>query len=181
MVVPLWNIGSHCVLVPTQRRFGNMDFFRTFFSDTIERLSPVGNPVAKLAIFLFYHSLGSRSGLGSKKLGSTWLHDRANRRSLLSDVIHFIFSNQDADTPTFIPSSSAVPTIPQVTIHSPPNSTTYLPNLISTDEQVGLDSTSTNEASDNDPTVELPSAAGLEFLADNSIEDQREVPPVNSV
>ena len=85
-----------------------------------------------------------------------------NEERSLSDDIPFIVSKHDVDTRTFISSSSAASTIPEVIFISPSHSlTTYIPNSTSTDEQGSPDSTSTTKASDNDPTVEIPSTAAV--------------------
>ena len=87
----------------------------------------------------------------------------------LSDKTLFMFSNQDVDTSTFIPSSLAASKIPKVTIPSPPTSpTTYLLDPASTDDQVSPNSFSTIEAYDNDPAVDFPSTAGVQSLASNN-------------
>ena len=56
----------------------------------------------------------------------------------------------------------------------------YLSNQASYDKQVGLDSTSTVEAIDNDAAVEVSSTAGVQFLAYDSFENQHELPPAYS-
>ena len=98
-----------------------------------------------------------------------------------------IFSNLDADlrplgpsSPDKLvgPSSPAVSTDPKVIVISPPNSpVTYLSNPASTDGQHSPDSTSTIEASENDIIIEIPSLADIELLANNSNEEQHELPP----
>ena len=56
----------------------------------------------------------------------------------------------------------------------------HLPNQVSTDEPVGPVSTSTIEARDNHPAVETSSTVGVQFLADDTNEDQHELPPTYS-
>ena len=94
-----------------------------------------------------------------------------------NDNILAIFSNIDEDLRYLGPSSPALSTDPEVLF--PPNFQTYLPSPASFDEQDSFDSTSTIEASDNDPTVGIASTAGVQFLADNSNEDQFELSPAN--
>ena len=55
-----------------------------------------------------------------------------------------------------------------------------LPNQILNDEPVSPDSTSTIEASNNDPAVEASLTAGVQFIADDTNEYQYELPPVYS-
>ena len=100
----------------------------------------------------------------------------------LSNQNPFIFSNQDAKTRFFIPSSSAAYTIPEVIILSPPNSppTLYLPNQTSSGKQVSPDSPFTCHASYNDPAVELSTTASVQSLADNIFEDQRKLQTTES-
>ena len=103
-----------------------------------------------------------------------------------ADNIFAIFSNLDADlrplgapTPDTLSRlpSPAVSTDPEVIFISPPTSPlTNPPNQVSKDEPVSPDSTSTIEASDNDITVEVPTA-DIQLLADNSNEEQHEPPP----
>ena len=72
----------------------------------------------------------------------------------LSNDNPFIISSQNADTRTFIPSSSAASTIPKVIIQPPPNyPAMYLPDLASTDKEVNPGSISTIVASDNNLAV----------------------------
>ena len=74
--------------------------------------------------------------------------------------------------------SSAVSTDPEVIVTSPPNSpVTYLSNPASTDGQHSPDSTSALEASENDIIIDIPPTADIELLANNSIEEQHELPP----
>ena len=99
----------------------------------------------------------------------------------LSDDTPFLLSNQDADKRSCILSSSAASTIPDVEVPSPPTSrTAYLPNTASSNEQVSSDSTSTTEASDKNPEVEIPSTAGVQLLEANSFEHERELQPADS-
>ena len=101
-------------------------------------------------------------------------------RSLSHDT-PFSFSNQDADTRTFIPSNSAASIFPEAIIPSTPTSpTTYVPNPASTYKQVVSVFTSTNEASDNDPTVIFPPMAGIQILAENNFENQRKHHPAGA-
>ena len=107
------------------------------------------------------------------------------------DNVFAIFSNLDADLRPLgpsspdklvIPSSPAVSTDPEIIVISPPKSpVTYLSNPDSTDGQYSPDSTSTNEASDNDITVEVPPTSDVQLLADNSNESQHEPPPAYSL
>ena len=98
-----------------------------------------------------------------------------------NDDILAVFSNIDADLRSLAPCNPAVSTDPEVIFISPPNSPLMLhPNQISNDEPVSPDSTSTIEASDNDPAVEDSSTAGVQFIADDNIEYQRELPPAYS-
>ena len=95
-----------------------------------------------------------------------------------NDHIFAIFSNLEAVLPSLGPSSTPVSTNPEVSILSPPNfSKPYPSNPASTDEQESHESTSTIEASANDPTVEIFPTTGVQVLADNIIEDQHEPPP----
>jgi len=92
-----------------------------------------------------------------------------------------VFSNLDADLRSLASCNPAVSTDPEVIFISPPNSPlTHLPNQVSNDEPLSPDSTSTIEACDNDPTSEVSSTAGVQFLADDSNEDQHELPPAYS-
>ena len=92
------------------------------------------------------------------------------------DNIFAFFSNVDVDLQILGSSSPAVSTEPEIMVISPPNSlATYFPNSASTNEQFSLDPTYTLEASDNDITVEVPTA-DIQFLADDSNEDQHEPP-----
>ena len=103
-----------------------------------------------------------------------------------ADNIFAIFSNLDADLLLLDPSSPdklvrpsrpAVPTDPEVIIISPPNSpVTYLSNPASTGGQHSPDSTSTLEASENDIIIDIPPPADIELLANNSNEEQHELP-----
>ena len=73
------------------------------------------------------------------------------------------------------PSSPAVSTDPEVMfISSPPSPLTHIPNQVSNEEPVSPDSTSTIEASDNDPAVEVSSTTGVQFSANDIIEDQHD-------
>ena len=64
---------------------------------------------------------------------------------------------------------------------SRPNSLAkYLPNSVSNDGKYSPDSTSTIKASDNDFIVEAPPTAGVQFLADNSNEEQHKPPHAHS-
>ena len=91
-----------------------------------------------------------------------------------------IFSNLDKDLQFLGPSSPAVSTDPEVIVLPPPNSPTpYLSNPAQNDGKESPDSTSTIEASANDPTVEVPPTVGVQLKADNSNEDQYE-PPIPS-
>ena len=106
-----------------------------------------------------------------------------------NDNIFAIFSKLDADLRSLGPlspdkllrlSSAAVSTDPKIMVISPPDSlATYLPNSASTSEQHRPDPTSTIEASDNDITVEVPTA-DTQLPADNSNEEQHEPPPAYS-
>ena len=106
-----------------------------------------------------------------------------------NDTIFAIFSNLDANLRSLglispdklVPLSSPVVSIdPEVMVTSPQNSlATYLPNSASTNEQYSPDPTSTIEASDNDITVEVPTA-DIQLLTDNSNEEQHEPPPAYS-
>ena len=98
-----------------------------------------------------------------------------------SDKILAVISNLDADLRSLAPCSPAVYTDPEVIFISPPSSPlTHLPNQVSNEEPNSPDSTSTIEAGDNDPAVEASSTADAQFLADDSIEDQHELPPAYS-
>ena len=92
-----------------------------------------------------------------------------------------VFWNLDADSGSLAPCSPAVSTDTEVMFISPPTSPlTHLLNQVSNDEPVSPDSTSTLEASDNDAAVEASSTGGVQFLADDSNEDQHELPPAYS-
>ena len=94
------------------------------------------------------------------------------------DNLFAIFSNLDTDLRSLGPSSPAVSNDPEIIVISPPNSpVTYVPNLESTDKQASPYSTSTIEATDNDLAVEDPPTEDIQFVADNSNEDQHELPP----
>ena len=100
--------------------------------------------------------------------------------------IFAIFSNLDADlrpleppSPDTLlrPSSPVVSTYPEVIVTSPPHSlVTYLSSPVSTDGQHSPDSTSTIEASENDITIDILPPAEKELLANNSNEEQHELP-----
>ena len=97
------------------------------------------------------------------------------------DDILAVFSNIDADLQSLGPCSPVVSTDSEVIFISPPNSPLILlPNQISNDEPVSPDSTSTIEASENDPAVEASSTAGVQFIADDTNEYQHELPPAYS-
>ena len=103
------------------------------------------------------------------------------------DNIFAVFSNLDADLRFLNPSSPdklvrssspAVSTDPEVIVISPPNfPVTSLYNPASTDGQHSPDSTSTIEASENDIIIDIPPPADIELLANNSNEEQHELPP----
>ena len=96
------------------------------------------------------------------------------------DILAF-FSNLDAGLRSSAPCNPAVPTDPEVIFISPPTSpVTHLANQVSDDEPVSPDSTSTIEASDNDPAVEASSTAGVQFFADGTNEYHNELPPAYS-
>ena len=98
-----------------------------------------------------------------------------------NDNIFAIFTNIDADSRSLCPSSPAVSIDPEVVIPSLPKSPPpYLSNPASTDEQYSAEPTSTIEASDIDLTVEAPSTAGAQFIADNNNQDQHEPAPAHS-
>ena len=98
-----------------------------------------------------------------------------------NDDILAVFSNLDADLRSLAPCNPAMSTDPEVIFISPPASpVTHLPNQVSDDEPVSPDSTSTIEASDNDPAVETASTAGVQIFADASIEYQHELPAAYS-
>ena len=106
------------------------------------------------------------------------------------DNIFAIFSNLDSDSQPLgpsspdepvRPSSPAVSTDPEVMFTSPPSSPlTHLPNQASNAEPGSPDSTSTIEARDNDPAVEVSSTTGTQFSANDNIEDQHWPPPTYS-
>ena len=97
------------------------------------------------------------------------------------DYILAVFSNLDADLRPLAPSNPVVSTDPDVIFISPPTSPlTHLPNQVSNEEPVSPDSTPTIEASDNVPAVETSRTAGVQFLADDTNEDQHELPPAFS-
>ena len=98
-----------------------------------------------------------------------------------NDDILAVFSNLDADLQSLGPCSPVVSTDAEVIFISPPTSPLMLhPNQISNDEPVSPDSTSTVEASDNDPAVETSSTAGVQSIADDTNEYQHELPPACS-
>ena len=98
-----------------------------------------------------------------------------------NDNILAVFSNVDADSRSLAPCSLVVSIDPDVIFISPPTSPLrHLPNQVSNDEPVSLDSTTTNEASENDPAVEVSSTAGVQFLAHGSNDEQHELPPAYS-
>ena len=86
-----------------------------------------------------------------------------------NDDILAVFSNLDADLRSLAPCSPAISTDAEVIFISPPASpVTHLANQVSDDQPVSPDSTSTIEASDNDPAVEASSTAGVQFFADGT-------------
>ena len=98
-----------------------------------------------------------------------------------NDDILAVFSNLDADLRSLAPCNPAVSTGPEVIFISPPTSpVTHLPNQVSDDVTVSPDSTSTIEASDNNPAVEASSTAGVQLIADDTNEYQHELPPAYS-
>ena len=98
-----------------------------------------------------------------------------------NDDILAVFSNLDADLRILAPCSPTISTDPDVMFFSHPTSPlTYLPNQVSNDEPVSPDSTSTIVASDNDHTSEVSPTAGVQFIADDSNEDQHELLPAYS-
>ena len=98
-----------------------------------------------------------------------------------NDNILAAFSNLDADLRSLAPCNPAVSTDPEVMFISPPNSPlTHLPNQVSNDEPSSPDSTSTIEATDNDPAVDASSTAGVQFPAADSNENQSELPSAYS-
>ena len=106
------------------------------------------------------------------------------------DNLFAIFSNLNSDlrhldpsSPDELvrPSSAAVSTDSEVMFISPPTSPLMLlPNQMSNDEPASPDSTSTIEAGDNDPAVEVSSTAGVQMIADDTNEYQQELPPTYS-
>ena len=106
------------------------------------------------------------------------------------DNIFAIFSNLDSDSQPFgpsrpdelaRPSSPAVSTDPEVMFTSPPSSPlTHFPNQASTAEPGSPDSTSTIEARDDDPAVEVSSTPSAPFSATDNIEDQHGPPSTYS-
>ena len=95
-----------------------------------------------------------------------------------NDDILAVFSNLDVHLQSLAPCSPVVSTDPEMIFISPPTSpVTHLLNQVSDDEPVSPDSTSTIEASENDPAVEASSTADVKFLVDDSNEDQHELPP----
>ena len=102
------------------------------------------------------------------------------------DNIFAIFSNLDADlrpleppSPDTLlrPPSRVVSTDPEVIVTSSPHSpVTYISSPVSTDGQHSPDSTSTIEASENDITIDILLPAEKELLANNSNEEQHELP-----
>ena len=96
------------------------------------------------------------------------------------DILAF-FSNLDADLRSLAPWNPAVPTDPEMIFISPTTSpVTHLANQVSDDEPVSPDSTSIIEVSDNDPSVEASSTAGVQFIADDTNEYRHELPPACS-
>ena len=63
----LKNFSSYSALVPTERQFDIMAFFKSYSFEILERFFPLGNPVVKLAT-LFRSQIGSSWRLGSTKL-----------------------------------------------------------------------------------------------------------------
>ena len=97
--------------------------------------------------------------------------------SSIEDILA-VFLNLDADLRSLAPCSRSISTDPDVIFISPPTSPLMLlPNQISNEEPVSPDSTSNFEASDNDPAVEASSTAGVQFIADDTNEYQRELSP----
>ena len=98
-----------------------------------------------------------------------------------NDNIVAVFSNLDADLRSLAPCSPNISTDPDVMLISPTTSPLMLlPNQISNEKRVSPDSTSTIEARDNDPAVEASSTAGVQFIADDTVEYQHELPPAYS-
>ena len=98
-----------------------------------------------------------------------------------NDDILAVLSNLDADLRSLAPCNPAISTDPEVIFISPPASLkTHLANQVSDDEPVSPDSTSTIQASDNDPAVEASSTAGVQLIADDTNEYQQELPPTYS-
>ena len=98
-----------------------------------------------------------------------------------NEDIFAVFSHLCAGLRSLAFCSPAVSTDPEVIFFSPPTSPlTYLPNQASNDKQLGPNSTCTIETIDNDPTVKVSSTASVQFLADNSTEDQHELPLAHS-
>ena len=97
------------------------------------------------------------------------------------DDILAVFSSRDPDLRSLAPCNPAISTDPEVIFISPPAfPVTHLPNQVSDEEPFSPDSTSTIEASDNDPAVEASSTAGVQFSAGGSNEYQHELPPAYS-
>ena len=95
-----------------------------------------------------------------------------------NDDILVVFSNIDAGLRSLATCSPAVSADPAVKFISPPASPSrHLPDQVSNDEPVSLDSISTIDASDNDPAVEASSTAGVLFAGDDSNEDQHKLSP----
>ena len=98
------------------------------------------------------------------------------------DDILAVFSNLDADLRSLATCSPVVSADPElIFISSPTSPLTHLPNQVSNDEPVSPDSTSTIEASDNDPTVEVSSTTCVQISANDNNEDQHELPPAYSL
>ena len=93
------------------------------------------------------------------------------------DDILAVFSNLDADLQSLAACCPVVSTDPEVIFNSPTISPlTHLPIKVSNDEPVSPVSTSTIEASDNHHPVEASPTACVHFRADDSNEDQHELP-----
>ena len=97
-----------------------------------------------------------------------------------SDDIPTVFSDLHADLRSLAPCSPAVPTDLEVIFFSPPIFVTHLSNQVSNDKIVNPDSTFTFEASNKDPAVETSSTAPVQFLSDDTNEDQKRTPPTYS-
>ena len=99
-----------------------------------------------------------------------------------NDDILAVVSSLDADLRFLAPRIHVLSIDPEVLFISPPTFLlTYLPNQALKDEQFSTDSTSIIEASDNVPAVEVPLTACVQFLADDSNEDQYELPTAYSI